>query len=287
MLVISTSDKYETIPGWEVWNDIYSFMGYLSLKSNTAMDLKFQIVKSGTEEPFVLPLFYFTFFDLDTAMPCAPCGKEHEDCEAAITDPFGSAAHDEKKMRCSADYVACQKAQKAAGTGCGPGTQTGGAEKVIAGGYEGYIISGNSEIEVTKEADGRTGFGSTVFGTGGDNPLDPLKMNEIQQDRTLTLKFKDTSEFEVTYEVADLGGSPGREFLFAGKSRLITVGCDDPFQKKDPTQNTPRPNLPDGTPRDGTPAQKCAAARAAAADDAAAEAACPADMLKLLAEGLP
>jgi hypothetical protein len=65
MLIESTSDRYTS--NWAHWNGVYGYFGYLTTNVGEGMDLRFTIVESGTTTPFVLPKFYFSFFDLDTA----------------------------------------------------------------------------------------------------------------------------------------------------------------------------------------------------------------------------
>jgi len=69
MLVFSDTPRYITKKGYAQWNGVYGYFGYMTMKINSGMDLKFQIVKSGTNTPMVLRRFYFTLFDLDTGDP--------------------------------------------------------------------------------------------------------------------------------------------------------------------------------------------------------------------------
>jgi len=71
LIVSSTSDSY-TPPvsrkgeKMQVYNGVYGFFGYLSLVSDSHVDLKFTIVESGTDTELVLPKFFFSFFDMDS-----------------------------------------------------------------------------------------------------------------------------------------------------------------------------------------------------------------------------
>merc|ERR1719213_1055888 len=67
MLISSTSDRYETPDGYAQYNGVYGFFGYLTMKTGSTFDIKFQFVEANTTTPIVLPKFYFTFFDIDTA----------------------------------------------------------------------------------------------------------------------------------------------------------------------------------------------------------------------------
>jgi hypothetical protein len=73
LVITSTTDSY-TPPsptadypdGFAKYNGVYGYFGYLVMRLNTKMDLKFQIVEEGTDTPMVLPKFFFSFLDMDT-----------------------------------------------------------------------------------------------------------------------------------------------------------------------------------------------------------------------------
>jgi len=74
-------------------------------------------------------------------------------------------------------------------------------------------------------ADGTLQFTSTTFGTLEDNPTDPEELSPLQQSRSVTVWYSDTSEFQVTFGHEYVGGVPkvgkkkpigGRNVIFAG-----------------------------------------------------------------------
>lgn len=67
LLIESISDRYSS--KWARYNGVYGYYGYLTMNMGSAMDLRFTVMKAGTREPLVLPKFYFSLFDLDTANP--------------------------------------------------------------------------------------------------------------------------------------------------------------------------------------------------------------------------
>merc|ERR1719456_1299644 len=102
------------------------------------------------------------------------------------------------------------------------GDQSGGAEVVSSSGYYKYHVTNTTELLI-EEKYGRTQFTSTVFGTGADNPTDPFKMTQLQQNRAITYEFRDTSEFPISYDITPGGGSRGRDVYFAGRSDLAAI----------------------------------------------------------------
>lgn len=71
--MLITSPDYTTIPGWAQYNDVYDYFGIIYMQKESKISLTFTIVKAGTNEPFPLPKFYFSFFDVDAgAEPSAP-----------------------------------------------------------------------------------------------------------------------------------------------------------------------------------------------------------------------
>jgi hypothetical protein len=109
-------------------------------------------------------------------------------------------------------------------TGDPDGDQSGSAEICSATGYEKYMLGPNSELKVEKDSKGVTTFRATTYGTGADNPTDPLLLTEQQQNRAVTFMYLKTAKFVVSYEVGE-GRSIGRDVYFAGKSQLATNPC--------------------------------------------------------------
>jgi len=106
---------------------------------------------------------------------------------------------------------------------------------------DGYWLTADTELVTTGAAAGgdltlvTTGaaaggdltFESSVVGIGSDNPDFPENLNPIQEARTVTVQYNSESEFLVTFaavDSTDTGDISGRNFLFAGKSDLLTDG---------------------------------------------------------------
>jgi hypothetical protein len=188
MLVISTSDRYETVEGYESYNNVYGWFGMITMVDgangvDAGMDLKFQIVEAGTETPMVLSKFFTTFFDIDTG-------------DNGFDTDYGSSF----------------------------GDASGSRELLTASGFDNYILGPDSELKITQGNDGRTNFEAMVYGNGDDNPLDPFKLNVQQQNRAVTLQFSNTDHFDIKFDVKE-GPAEGREMFFSGLSTLATIAC--------------------------------------------------------------
>jgi hypothetical protein len=109
---------------------------------------------------------------------------------------------------------------------------SGAAEEVSISGYEKYFVGPDTELAIRKNDKGGHYFKATRYGTGADNPKDPLKLTQQQQNRAVTFQFMEKSEFEASYVVGK-GESLGRDIYFAGKSQLALNPCfgEDPFEE--------------------------------------------------------
>lgn len=115
------------------------------------------------------------------------------------------------------------------------------AEYVVIGGFTKYKLTDTSEVQVQKQPDGRVKFSGTTYGTGEDNPLDPMFLTQQQRDRAVTLLFGPTKTLNVT--VGALPGLSPRFFTFVGRpSLLCAVTVQDHYKPPLPdlTWNPPR-----------------------------------------------
>jgi len=76
----------------------------------------------------------------------------------------------------------------------------------------------NSELKMSGDQAMGLTFTSSTDGNGYDVPLDTKTLTKAQQARAVTVDFKDTSMFKVSFTV--LGGKKGRNFVFGGKTVL-------------------------------------------------------------------
>jgi len=102
------------------------------------------------------------------------------------------------------------------------GLAHGARETATVSGSEAFMLSDDTEVEVEGQTeDGTVVFASSMRGGKLDNPVFPGTLTHLQEDRSVTLLFRDTSSFSVTLE--ELGypdSAQGRNFLFSGPSDL-------------------------------------------------------------------
>jgi len=87
-------------------------------------------------------------------------------------------------------------------------------------GFGTHYVTESSELSMEKHGDRWYTYGSTTFGTGKDNPSNPMNMTKTQMDRSVTLLFHETSGFDAKFASAK-PKKQGRNFLFSGKSALV------------------------------------------------------------------
>jgi len=91
-------------------------------------------------------------------------------------------------------------------------------ESISIGGMQEVILSEHTEVATTVNDDGTKTFTATKYGTGEDNPSNPLALNQEQRDRAVTLDFHDVSEIPVTLHTT--AGEGPRVFIFVGRPSL-------------------------------------------------------------------
>lgn len=84
-----------------------------------------------------------------------------------------------------------------------------------------FLTPNTTVLEIPNIRPNFTGFQSTIFGDASDNPSDPENLTELQESKSVTFVYLNTSSFCVRLCT---GGPPnefGRNFLFAGFSSVV------------------------------------------------------------------
>jgi len=92
------------------------------------------------------------------------------------------------------------------------GKKEKGRATITTCGSTGAMVSQNTELTVIREGDCSRAT-SSVAGTGKDNPKSPHTLDSLQLSRSLTLPFKQVSEWSSTLSLDK--GHKGRNFMFA------------------------------------------------------------------------
>jgi len=108
-------------------------------------------------------------------------------------------------------------------------------EAITVSGFSSYHLTDMSALDVAEvgeglseaalaAASGAATFTSTMRGGKVDNPVSPLSLSRLQQDRTVALLFSGKSSFSVTLSETGYANPQGRNFYFSGSSALV---CPD------------------------------------------------------------
>lgn len=108
-------------------------------------------------------------------------------------------------------------------------------ESITVSGFSSYHLTDISALDITEvgeglseaalaSASGAATFTSTMRGGKVDNPISPLSLTRLQQDRTVALLFSGKSSFSVTLSETGYANPQGRNFYFSGSSALV---CPD------------------------------------------------------------
>lgn len=111
-------------------------------------------------------------------------------------------------------------------------------EEVYITGFTGTpIVSNSSEVNVKKQADGRTRFQSTMVECDGDDPLNPMFLGPLTcggksidtKARSVALLFGNTDSIAMTLNATCSGCAPGkhRNFIFTGNTNLVPCSHGD------------------------------------------------------------
>lgn len=87
-------------------------------------------------------------------------------------------------------------------------------------GFATHYLTETSELHLTQHGEKWYTYASTTFGTGKDNPTDPMNLTQVQKDRSVTLLFHNKNFFDARFGSAK-PKKAGRNFLFSGKSALV------------------------------------------------------------------
>jgi len=104
-----------------------------------------------------------------------------------------------------------------------PGVQ----EVVTASGYDSYTLGLNSSVlqQVLSSTAPTSMFSSTETGYANERPTDPMQLTPLQERRSFSLKYMDSSSMTVGFEITGSHGDGGRNFVFAGHSTINYNMC--------------------------------------------------------------
>jgi len=94
-------------------------------------------------------------------------------------------------------------------------------ESIMISGFDDYVLSANSGLEVTQQTEDDTAytvFTASALGDGEDNPQS-VSLDDEQSSRAVSLKFTDTQSFTIRY-VTGGEGYAGRLLYFAGPTSI-------------------------------------------------------------------
>lgn len=103
-------------------------------------------------------------------------------------------------------------------------------ESVTVSGFSAFKVKDDTSLEIIETATdddslasggGVATFTSTMNGGKAGNPISPLTLNSIQEQKTAVFLFEDKSEFLITAGESGYAKAQGRNILFAGASGLV------------------------------------------------------------------
>lgn len=95
-------------------------------------------------------------------------------------------------------------------------------ESVTARGFSEYRVAEETELRIQVLGDDAATFTSSLRGGKVDNPTHPMALTNAEKERTVVLKFPETSEFTLTFsEAAYADEDQGRNLLFSGPSSMV------------------------------------------------------------------
>lgn len=92
-------------------------------------------------------------------------------------------------------------------------------ESITISNFTNFITMQSTEVVITRNFDGSATFTGSTYGTGLDNPYDPLLLTLQQKNRAVTFEFEEFTEMHVT-----LSSTPGqhlRRFNFVGRPAVL------------------------------------------------------------------
>jgi hypothetical protein len=93
-------------------------------------------------------------------------------------------------------------------------------ESVEVKGFATHYLTETSELHLTAHGEKWYTYASSTWGTGNDNPTDPMALTQQQKDRSVSLLFHDKAHYDANFAAAKPKNG-GRNFMFAGKSGVV------------------------------------------------------------------
>jgi len=102
-------------------------------------------------------------------------------------------------------------------------------EIMTINGMSNFIVDDDTELDITETATddvslangvGVATFTSTLRGTKEDNPVSPLALNGLQEQRSVEAYFENKAKFSVNFAATGYVNPQGRNMMFAGSSTL-------------------------------------------------------------------
>jgi len=95
-------------------------------------------------------------------------------------------------------------------------------ESVTVRGFSEYRVAEETELRIEVLGDDSATFTSSLRGGKVDNPIHPMVLTNAEKERTVVLKFPQTSEFSISFsEAAYADSDQGRNLLFSGPSSMV------------------------------------------------------------------
>jgi len=95
-------------------------------------------------------------------------------------------------------------------------------ESVTVRGFTEYRVAEETELRIEVLGDDAATFTSSLRGGKVDNPTHPMALTNAEKERTVVLKFPQTSEFSVSFSESNYADvEQGRNLLFSGPSSMV------------------------------------------------------------------
>jgi len=95
-------------------------------------------------------------------------------------------------------------------------------ESVTVNGFSEYRVAEETEMRIEVLGDDSATFTSSLRGGKVDNPTHPMALTNAEKERTVVLKFPETSEFSLNFSESDYADEDqGRNLLFSGPSSMV------------------------------------------------------------------
>lgn len=95
-------------------------------------------------------------------------------------------------------------------------------ESITARGFSEYRVAEETELRIEVLGDDAATFTSSLRGGKVDNPTHPMSLTNAEKERTVVLKFPETSEFSLSFSETDYADEDqGRNLIFSGPSSMV------------------------------------------------------------------